>query len=92
MVAANDQLEVVAEQVQLNLLHEPLQATHAARRAAGWSDPAAKGARPWASACPILLGRSIAVTAIWEDLGSLAERALMIYVQQALSWRSHFRR
>jgi hypothetical protein len=63
----------------------PLPATHAARAAARWSAPAARDGTTWASACPILTTRSIAVTAIWADLRASVERLGAIYAQQAPS-------
>jgi hypothetical protein len=50
---------------------------------AAWSDQAARVGRTWASACPILLLRYIAVTGIWADSGASVERLVWFYAQQA---------
>ena len=56
--------------------------------AARWSDPAARGGTTWASAYPILPGRSVAVTAIWADLGASVECRLWFYARQTPRDRS----
>lgn len=60
-----------------------LPATHVVMAAARWSDPAAKDEKTWASACPILPLRSIAVTTIWADLRASVECRPWFYVRQA---------
>ena len=57
-------------------------ATHVARAAARWSDPAARGGTTWASAYPILPPRSIAVTAFWADSGASVECCSRVYARQ----------
>jgi hypothetical protein len=51
-----------------------LRATPAAMAVAGWSAPAARGGRIWASACPGLSPRSIAVTGVCVDTRASVER------------------
>ena len=43
------------------------------------------GSPTWASACPILPGRTIAVTAVWADSGAYVECCPWIYARQAPS-------
>ena len=48
-------------------------ATHVVKAAARWPDPAARDGKTWASACPILSRKSVAVTGIWADSGASVE-------------------